>query len=115
MTGFFELSDCARRSALHPASQPTKFDLVINLQTAKRLGLTVPAGLLAAVDAVVEQCRPLPLLARNGPPTMSDLSLLSGEKRKLDFRAIKAAFDPTETSPAEFAVTRSGAARRMVW
>jgi hypothetical protein len=42
MTGFFELSDCARRSALHPASQPTKFDLVINLQTAKRLGLVPP-------------------------------------------------------------------------
>jgi len=28
---------------------------------------------------------------------MSDLSLLSGEKRKLDFRAIKAAFDPFRT------------------
>ena len=28
---------------------------------------------------------------------MSDLSLLSGEKRKLDFRAIKAAFDPEQT------------------
>ena len=54
MTSFFELSDCARRSALHPASQPTKFDLVINLQTAKTLDLTVRAGLLAAVDEVVE-------------------------------------------------------------
>jgi hypothetical protein len=54
MTGYFELSDCARRSELHPASQPIKIDLVINLQTAKTLGLTVPAGLLAAVDEVVE-------------------------------------------------------------
>jgi hypothetical protein len=54
MTGFFELSDCARCSASHPASQPTKFDFVINLQTAKTLGLTVPAGLLAAVDEAIE-------------------------------------------------------------
>jgi hypothetical protein len=52
MTSFFELSDCARRSALHPVSQPTQF--VINLQTAKTLGLTVPAGLLATVDEVIE-------------------------------------------------------------
>jgi hypothetical protein len=37
-----------------PSLAATKFDLVINLQTAKTLDLTVRAGLLAAVDEVVE-------------------------------------------------------------
>jgi putative ABC transport system substrate-binding protein len=43
-----------RRELLVPMEQPTKFEMVINIKTARQLGVTFPTSLLHFADHVIE-------------------------------------------------------------
>jgi putative ABC transport system substrate-binding protein len=64
-----------------PIERPTVFELVVNLNSAKTLGIAIPSTVLAQADRVIEWSTPRPLVALNRLAAMSDTGPLLADER----------------------------------